>query len=160
MKYQGKSEWWLGIGENKTGLKYCRNCGRPPFQDGVYIENPYTGEKEQWLPPFCPHCGADMYGNNKHDDGWTKCEDRLPENAGSYIVSGRMKYDFEKEYTYFTDVADYRPYDGCWDGNAPLGNTGGTRWQTFNDWYEGQQEYEIVAWIPMPNPYLFDKVGK
>lgn len=27
------------------------------------------------------------------------------------------------------------------------------RFETFNDWYEGQDEFEIVAWQPLPEPY-------
>ena len=76
-------------------------------------------------------------------DDWIPVSERLPEVGDTYIVSGRMKYDFEKEYTYFTDCAEY----------LPIGSTDGTEWETWTDWYEGQQEYEILAWQPLPEPY-------
>lgn len=88
---------------------------------------------------------------------WIKCKDRLPIHdknelyGNTYIVSGKMKYDFEEDYTYFTDCANYLPL--CCDEHWPLGNTGGTDWGTWNDWYEGQHEYEILAWQPLPESY-------
>ena len=81
---------------------------------------------------------------------WILTSERLPETDGTYLVSGRMKYDWENEYEYFVDCAEYLPLSGDpW----PYGNTGGTEWGTWNDWYEGQQEYEILAWQPLPEPY-------
>lgn len=77
---------------------------------------------------------------------WIPVSERLPEVGDTYIVSGRMKYDFEKEYTYFTDCAEYLP-----------SNIGGADWGTWTDWYEGQQEYEILAWKPLPEPYEENK---
>lgn len=77
---------------------------------------------------------------------WIKCSERMPEMLGTYIVCGKMKYSFEKEYEYFADVAEYAPHDD----NV----TNSDAWQTWNDWYEGQDEYEIVAWMEMPEPLI------
>lgn len=53
-KYDGcVSEWWLGIGINKDGKRYCKNCGYKP--DDIF--NPYTEEYEQRLSRYCPLCG-------------------------------------------------------------------------------------------------------
>lgn len=76
---------------------------------------------------------------------WIPCEERKPIELGTYIVSGKMKYDFESEYEYFVDVAEYAPYDE----NVTNSDT----WQTWNDWYEGQDEFEILAWMPLPKCY-------
>lgn len=76
-------------------------------------------------------------------DGWIPCEDRLPDEIGVYLVSGRMKYDTDKEYEYFVDFADYH-----YDYKGKFGGYFGT----YNDWYEGQHEYEILAWQPLPEP--------
>lgn len=81
---------------------------------------------------------------------WILTSERLPETGDTYLVSGKMKYEWESEYEYFVDCAEYLPLS-C--APFPLGNTGGTEWGTMNDWYEGQQEYEILAWQPLPEPY-------
>lgn len=72
---------------------------------------------------------------------WIPVTERLPE-IGTYIIAGRMKYVYEKEYTHFVDAADF----------GPRWNDADCSWQTFNDWYEGQQEFEITHWMPLPEP--------
>ena len=79
---------------------------------------------------------------------WVRCEDRLPDEIDPYLVSGKMKYDTDKEYEYFVDIADYTKVEHC----DYMGKFGGF-FQTYNDWYEGQQEYEILAWRPLPEQY-------
>lgn len=79
--------------------------------------------------------------------GWKLCKDVLPKIDGFYIVSGKMKYPWE-DYEYFVDVAEYHQPD-------PLTLNQG--WETWNDWYEGQEEYEIVAWQELPEPYKEDQ---
>lgn len=69
---------------------------------------------------------------------WIPVTERLPKVCDTYIVSGRMKYDYEKEYSYFVDAAVYNPADG---------------WDTFHDNWEGQQDFAIIAWMPLPEPY-------
>ena len=69
---------------------------------------------------------------------WTPVTERLPEIGDTVIISGKTKYKHEKEYEYFVDAAFYEPWQG---------------FSTFNDWYEGQDEFEIVAWMPLPEPY-------
>ena len=83
----------------------------------------------------------------KDEDKWVKCEDDLPPEEGAYLVSGKMKYEWEKEYEYFIDFADYRK-DYPYEYKGAYGGYFGT----YNDWYEGQQEYEIVAWMELPEP--------
>ena len=70
---------------------------------------------------------------------WIPVAERLPE-IGTYIIAGRMKYDYEKTYTHFVDVAYF----------GPRWNDVDYSWQTFNDWFEGQQEFEITHWMPLP----------
>lgn len=70
---------------------------------------------------------------------WIPCNEKNPTVMDSYIVSGKIKYSFEMNYEYFVDVAKYDPFDGTFN--------------TWNDWYEGQDEYEIVAWMEMPKPW-------
>ena len=71
---------------------------------------------------------------------WIPVTERLPE-IGTYIIAGHMKYDYEKEYTHFVDAAYF----------GPRWNDADYSWQTFNDWFEGQQEFEITHWMPLPD---------
>ena len=114
---------WCGI-FNKS----CKECISPKCE---FIKKAYRQGRVE----------AEYFGYHKRE--WIPVSERLPEVGDIYIVSGRMKYDFEKEYTYFTDCAEY----------LPIGSTDGTEWETWTDWYEGQQEYEILAWRPQPKPY-------
>lgn len=81
---------------------------------------------------------------------WILTSERLPEAGDICIVSGKMKYEWENEYEYFVDIAEHIPtgYVYCSTTNDSLRD-----WETSNDWYEGQQEYEILAWQPLPKPY-------
>ena len=72
---------------------------------------------------------------------WNPVTERLPESIDSYLVAVKYKYEFEKEFSYDTDVATYNLYeggyiDGCWD--------------TWNDWDEGQEYLHITHWMPLP----------
>lgn len=75
---------------------------------------------------------------------WIPVTERLPEIGGCYIVALKYKYDFEKEYTYDTDVATFHfGYDrGYIDG----------QWNTYVDWDEGQQYLHVTHWMPLPEP--------
>lgn len=66
---------------------------------------------------------------------WNKFTDKQPGIGESVIVAGKMRYSFEPCYTLFVDVAEY-----LIDGTLC----------TFNDWYEGQDEYIIEYWMPLP----------
>ena len=69
---------------------------------------------------------------------WIPVTERLPEIGDTVIISGKMKYKDDKDYEEFVDVAIFEVTQ---------------RFETFNDWYEGQDEFEIVAWQPLPEPY-------
>ena len=66
-----------------------------------------------------------------------------PKDYSTVILYGKMKYSHDEEYEYFIDVAEY--LDDHWSSDYD-------RWSTCNDWYEGQQEYKIIAWMPFPDP--------
>lgn len=68
---------------------------------------------------------------------WIPVTERLPEILHTVIISGRMKYKWETDFFRFVDVATY---------------TEGEFFETFNDWYEGQDEFEITHWMPLPEP--------
>lgn len=68
---------------------------------------------------------------------WVSVRERLPEIMATVIVTGRMKYDWEKGYIRFVDVAQHNG-----DGDYCF----------FNDWYEGQDVFEVTHWMPLPDP--------
>lgn len=76
------------------------------------------------------------------EDGWIPVSKRLPEVGGNYFVVVKYKYDFEKEYSYDTDFAEFTFSDGYIDNC----------WNTYNDWNEGQQYLHITHWMPIPEP--------
>ena len=67
---------------------------------------------------------------------WIPVTERLPDTSHSVLVAGKMKYEWEKEYTRFVD----------------LGWNDGVSFETCNDWYEGQHEFEVTHWMPLPEP--------
>ena len=73
---------------------------------------------------------------------WIPTSERLPEIGGNYFVVVKYKYDFEKEYSYDTDFAEFTFSDGYIDNC----------WNTYNDWNEGQQYLHITHWMPIPEP--------
>lgn len=66
-------------------------------------------------------------------------------NSGSvYWIAGEMKYKNEKELIFFTDMAWFHP-----EGKEDV-----YIWQTYNDWYEGQEYYKITHWAEFEKPTL------
>ena len=74
---------------------------------------------------------------------WIHVTERLPEVVDSYIVAIKSKSYWEKDYTYYTDVATYNPYEKAYIDDC---------WNTYNDWDEGQQYLHITHWMPLPEP--------
>ena len=72
---------------------------------------------------------------------WISVDERLPETGDSYIVVVKLKYEWESEWEYHTDVAVFRFFDGYIDDV----------WDTFVDWNEGQ-ECHVTHWMPLPEP--------
>lgn len=78
---------------------------------------------------------------------WIPCSERLPEIYDTYLVVVKLKYEWETEWEYHTDVADFTFEEGYIEG-----------WDTFNDWDEGQ-ECHVIAWMPLPEPYKEEGEG-
>ena len=68
---------------------------------------------------------------------WIPVEERLPQICTNVLVAGRMKYRWEHKYLQFVDKAYFNE---------------GEFFETDNDWYEGQDEFEITHWMPLPQP--------
>jgi len=83
---------------------------------------------------------------DKYESPWVYVGDRLPPEGEEVIVYGRMKYSWEKRCEYFTGAAMYVPWDGGWD--------------TWNDWYEGQDVFEVLYWYEAPDPPMTIEIVK
>lgn len=70
---------------------------------------------------------------------WIPTKVALP-NDGTYLVTGKQKYEWEAAWDYFVDI-----------GYCP-GTYIDDHWDTVNDWIEGQETH-IIAWMPLPDPY-------
>lgn len=78
---------------------------------------------------------------------WIPCNKKLPLEYETVLITGKMKYASDKEYEYFVDCAFVGSLHGTPDNFSPFD------FETWNDWYEGQEEYYILAWMPFPEPY-------
>ena len=66
---------------------------------------------------------------------WISVEEQLPQICTNVLVAGRMKYRWEHKYFQFVDMAFFNEREF---------------FETSNDWYEGQDEFEITHWMPLP----------
>lgn len=92
---------------------------------------------------FTEYLADRLIANGVTVQQWIPVDERMPEDCDSYIVVVKYKYDHEKEYDYGVDVATYYTYD---NPDAYIDN----HWDTYNDWYEGQQYIHITHWMPLP----------
>lgn len=87
-----------------------------------------------YVPPYQLSAAADFI---EALPGWISVKEHLPDIGSAVIVSGRMRYKWETDFSRFVDVATYAE---------------GELFETFNDWYEGQDDFEITHWMPLPTP--------
>ena len=94
------------------------------------------------VPYYAEELADKLIANGVTVQKWIPVTERLPEEPGHFLVVVKERYDYEKDYSYDTDVAHYRLdggyIDGCWD--------------TFVDWDEGQPYLHVTHWMPLPEP--------
>lgn len=69
-----------------------------------------------------------------YNNGWILCSERLPEKAGFYVVTKRQKSGEIQ-----VALGSYRPLFNEWSGNGNF--------------------KEVLAWIPLPEPYNPESEG-
>lgn len=85
---------------------------------------------------------------------WTKTSELLPEHQGEVWIAGEMKYDSDDETDYFVGIgwlADKQMYE-LQRKIHPAAPEDVNRWNTLNDWWEGQPHYKITHWMEMEEP--------
>lgn len=76
-------------------------------------------------------------------DKWIPVSERMPEVDDEYIITIRERWGEDEEWDYETTTAYY--------------DSG--KWSPSYDVDEGQ-EWEVIAWMPLPKPYREEKTDK
>lgn len=74
---------------------------------------------------------------------WISVSKALPYIHGDYLVTIKQKYPNDREWEYDVDVASYVEWGGYIDD----------KWDTLNDWIEGQETH-VTHWAPLPPPRM------
>lgn len=70
--------------------------------------------------------------------GWIPCKDELPEDEDTYLVTWRPRYNpFDCNFMWLLS----------WEGGEWVGDISSAK-------YYGDGEYDILAWMPLPNAYV------
>lgn len=71
---------------------------------------------------------------------WIPASERLPEEYGSYLVAWKTIPMIDRTHTHFYEILEFDPDDeALWTGIIRQANG---------------LEYEIIAWMPLPKPYM------
>ena len=126
-----KSEFWC-YGKNEA-FNICPICNKPIYSGAIMVEH--------WHAECFEKSSVIM-------QRWIPCSKQLPKTSyETVLVTGKMKYKTDKEYEYFVDCAFIGGLHGTPDNFDPF------MFETWNDWYEGQDEYYILAWMSLPESY-------
>lgn len=83
---------------------------------------------------------------------WIETSERLPDNHRDVWVAGEMRYCSDEEMDYFVGVGwlsneyerDRKSYNDLPEDV--------NRWNTLNDWWEGQSYFKITHWMELEQP--------
>lgn len=86
----------------------------------------------------------DGYEQGKQDAmKWIPVTEELPTINETVLIYGKSRYRFQKVFCKFVDV-------GCLE--EPEADRDIEKWSTYNDWYEGQEDFTITHWMTLPEP--------
>ena len=74
---------------------------------------------------------------------WIPVSEEMPNIHETVLIYGKSRYRFQKVFCKFVDV-------GCLE--EPEADRDIEKWSTYNDWYEGQEDFTITHWMPLPEP--------
>lgn len=80
-----------------------------------------------------------------NDIEWIKTSERLPNVGEDVWVAGEMKYIHEAKYIRFVDLGWLNPSNKKETKDY-------FKWNTINDWYEGQEHFKITHWAEIKYP--------
>lgn len=125
-------------------MNMCDQISDDAYKDLIcYLEDlpPAQPDLAQLLAYECGKASA------QPEQRWIPCSEMMPERIiheaieteQEFFVTVKERWPGE-EWRYHTDIA-FIPGDYIDEF-----------WQTYNDWYEGQ-EVHVIAWMPLPEPY-------
>lgn len=111
-------------------LAKCSRCGHE-------IDTHYEGK----YPNFCSNCGLPMNEEaarrlNTDLSEWNPTSEILPEEYDSYLVMWRRLAEGNSDGLFY-EICEYYPEENEWERIEQAGEAGA----------------EIVAWMPLPEPY-------
>lgn len=87
------------------------------------------------------------------DSKWIPATERLPEKAGRYLVTARWNENMD----YLVDALDYGfKVNEDWEGTGYIFPNGGAFGEDWNGEIDNLEK-DIIAWMPLPEPYKEDK---
>ena len=87
------------------------------------------------------------------DSKWIPVTERLPEKAGRYLVIARWSENMD----YLVDALDYGfKVNEDWEGTDYIFPNGGAFGEDWNGEIDNLEK-DIIAWMPLPEPYKEDK---
>ena len=107
-----------------------------------YIEDAKSEGDFSYIKPFEIAKIAVQEVAGEYNGGWIPCSERLPEEAFGCLVTV-----MDCEPSTQTDFENILPYFVGYDG------------ETWNDIDGNVIPFEVIAWMPLPQPYQYD-IGK
>ena len=107
-----------------------------------YIEDAKSEGDFSYIKPFEIAKIAVQGVAEEYNGGWIPCSERLPEEAFGCLVTV-----MDCEPSTQTDFENILPYFVGYDG------------ETWNDIDGNVIPFEVIAWMPLPQPYQYD-IGK
>lgn len=85
----------------------------------------------------CPNCGCKIHVEPEPEPRWIPCSERLPEDGRQVLVYARSVHYALAKYD------EMREADGTYK----------KQWVTFDAWKPFYTIKEVIAWMPLPEPY-------
>lgn len=135
--------------------KYAAEYNLPPFGREVKGTAELLNEAANTIETLSAKLSAaNMERSERYYGGrWILCKDRTPENkeddSPQYLITVKVgENEYEIDFGWWSKISKYDYLKKGWDDYFG--------WIVGNDWDEGQG-MEVIAWMPLPQPYKPDK---